>query len=74
MSKRIAPRGNKRVVVAADDDGVMFVVGSVFSETAVATLTEQVRAKGWTIVSASSAIFSRADFSSWPDAGEEAAR
>lgn len=68
MTKRQAPRGNKRVVIARDDDGCVFVVGSVYSEKAVSALADQVRADGWTVECASAAIFSRADFLDWPRA------
>jgi hypothetical protein len=66
MTQRQAPHSNKRVVIARDADGHFFVVGSVFSETAVHTLAEQVRADGWTVECASAPIFSRADFTDWP--------
>lgn len=68
MAKRIAPRGNKRVVIARDGDGQAFVVGSVYSEAAVSSLADQVRASGWTVECASAPIFSRSDFVSWPAA------
>lgn len=68
MTKRQAPRGNKQVVIARDDDARVFVVGSVYFEEAVSALAEQVRADGWTVECASAPIFSRADFLGWPRA------
>jgi hypothetical protein len=53
------------VVIARDDDGHVFVVGSVYSDAAVSTLAGQVRADGWTVECASAPIFSRADFLDW---------
>ena len=56
-----APRSTKRVVIAHDDHGRLFVVGPVFSDTAATTLAEEISGDGWPVSCASAALVSRAE-------------
>jgi hypothetical protein len=62
MTQRPAPTSSKRVVIARDTDGQLFVVGPVFSEATVSALAEEVRGEGWPIECVSASLVSRAEF------------
>jgi hypothetical protein len=62
MSEQPAPTSTKRVVIARDADGQLFVVGPVFSKATVRALAREVRGDGWLIECGNASLVSRADF------------
>jgi hypothetical protein len=62
MSQQPAPTSSKRVVIARDADGHVFIVGPVFSEMTVRALAEEIRSAGWSIDCENASLVSRVDF------------